>query len=136
MKTRIALGAVGVTIAAFGALRFLQTGLANMAYSVAWLVGGVAIHDGLIAPATILLTLGARPLVPRAQRSIVTLAAVVLATVTVTAIPVLGRFGARSDNLTLLPRNYVAGWFVFAALVLVCALAAGLWSARVSSRRK
>ena len=46
------------------------------------------------------------------------MALVVLATVTVTAIPVLGRFGARPDNLTILPRNYVLGWLVLAALVL------------------
>ena len=55
---------------------------------------------------------------------------VVLGTVTVTAIPVLGDFGARPDNLTLLPRNYVLGWFVFAALVLVVTVVAALRAPR------
>ena len=35
---------------------------------------------------------------------------VVLGSVTLLAIPVLGRFGARPDNPTLLDRHYVAGW--------------------------
>ena len=33
--------------------------------------------------------------------------------------PVLGRFGARADNPTLLDRDYLAGWLVLAALVAV-----------------
>ena len=36
------------------------------------------------------------------------------ARVTLVAVPVLGRFGARADNPTLLDRDYVAGWLVLA----------------------
>jgi cytochrome oxidase assembly protein ShyY1 len=43
---------------------------------------------------------------------------------------VLGGFGARPDNLTVLPRNYVLGWFVFAALVLVVTGVAALRAPR------
>ena len=64
----------------------------------------------VLAPLTIGAAVAAR-LLPRApagrgRRS----ALVVLRTVTVTAIPVLGPWGARPDNPTLLDRNYVAGW--------------------------
>ncbi|MGY2874256.1 hypothetical protein ACVW00_001446 [Marmoricola sp. URHA0025 HA25] len=45
--------------------------------------------------------------------------AVVLGTVTLVAIPVLGRFGARADNPTLLDRNYLLGWLVVATLTVV-----------------
>jgi hypothetical protein len=53
----------------------------------------------------------------------------VLGSLTIMAIPVLGRFGARPDNPTLLDRNYTAGWLVVAGLTLVAVLA-GMVSAR------
>jgi hypothetical protein len=43
----------------------------------------------------------------------------VLGTVTVVAVPLLGRFGARADNPTLLDRNYLLGWLVLATLTVV-----------------
>ena len=39
--------------------------------------------------------------------------------VTIAAVPMLGRFGARSDNATLLDRNYLVGWLVLAAVTTV-----------------
>jgi hypothetical protein len=60
------------------------------------------------------VTLRRRPVPPA-----VTAGAVVLATVTVVAVPVLGRFGARADNPTLLDRNYVLGWLALATLTVV-----------------
>ena len=125
MRTRLTLGAVGVLAGAFGALRFLQLDLPDILDAVLWLVAGVAVHDALIAPLTIGLTLLATRVVPPGVRARVTVAVVVLATVTVTAIPVLGTFGARPDNPTILPHNYLAGWLVLAVLVLLVTLLAG-----------
>ncbi len=51
---------------------------------------------------------------------------VVLGSATLLAIPVLGRFGERPDNPTLLDRNYTAGWLVLAALV-AGGVAIGCW---------
>lgn len=59
---------------------------------------------------------------PSRARAIVTAGLIVLVTVTITAVPVLGSWGARSDNPTLLDRNYVLGWLVFAILVVVGSL--------------
>jgi hypothetical protein len=56
---------------------------------------------------------------------------VVLGSVTLLAVPVLGRFGARPDNPTLLDRNYAAGWVVLAA-----ATAAGVVLAAYLGRRR
>ena len=47
------------------------------------------------------------------------------------AIPVLGRFGARHDNPTLLDRNYVAGWALVAGLTL---LATSAWAIAQTKR--
>ena len=119
MKLRLVLGAIGVAAGLFGALSFLQTGWDNMMGAVLFLAGGVAIHDGLIAPITIALTVLGTRLLPRAARRRVTLGVVVLLTVTASALPAILRLGARSDNDTILPRNYLVGWLIVAALILL-----------------
>lgn len=131
MRLRLLLGALGVVMGAFGALRFLQLDLPDIVDAVLWLAGGVVLHDAVVAPLTLLLTVVLARVVPEAWRSRVTVAAVVLLTVTAVAVPVLGRFGARSDNPSLLDRDYVGGWLVLAALVLVATLLAGVVARRV-----
>ncbi len=135
MRTRLLIGAVGVAMGAFGALRFLQHDFDDIVSSVIWLAGGVAVHDGVVAPLTIAVTVLGTRLVPARARVAVVTGLVVLLTVTVTAIPVLGRFGAREDNPTLLDRNYVVGWCVFALVVLLGTLATmGPLRRRLASR--
>jgi hypothetical protein len=126
MRTRLLIGGVGVLMGAFGALRFLQLDFGDIVNAVLFLAGGVIVHDGFLAPLTIVVLLLGTRVLPRRMRPAVTVGLVVLGTVTVTAIPVLGGFGARPDNLTVLPRNYVLGWFVFAGLVLLVTVVAAL----------
>lgn len=125
MRTRLLIGLVGVAMGAFGALRFLQLDLPDIVNAVLWLGAGVLVHDAVIAPVTIAMTVLATRVVPPAARVRVTVGLVVLATVTATAVPVLGKWGARPDNPTLLDRDYLVGWLVLAALVLLGTLATG-----------
>jgi hypothetical protein len=136
MRFRLLLGAVGVAMALFGVLRLLQQDLPDIADAVLWLVGGVLVHDALLSPLVIVGTVLAARLLPRRTWAVVAGGLVVLLTVTVTAIPVLGSWGSRPDNPTLLDRNYVVGWCVFAALVLVVTLVrlTPAWS-RLKQRR-
>ena len=136
MRTRLLIGGVGVLMGAFGALRFLQLDLDDIVNAFLFLAGGVIVHDGFIAPLTVALVFLLTRVVPSRMRTAVTMGLVVLGTVTVTAIPVLGGFGARPDNLTVLPRNYVLGWFVFAALVLVVTGVAALRAAEEARRAR
>lgn len=140
MRARLLIGALGVAMGAFGALRFLQLDRPDIVDAVVWLAGGVLIHDAVIAPLTVVSTVLLRRVVPAAAQARVTVGLIVLLTVTATAVPVLGRWGARADNPTLLNRNYVGGWLVFAALVLLCVLLAGpmrsLLERAKSSRRR
>ena len=125
MRLRLLLGAVGVAMGFYGALRFLQRDLGQVVDSVLWLAGGVAVHDAVIAPLTLGgMWLGSR-FVPAHLRTRVVTALVIILTVTVVAIPVLGKFGERADNPTLLDRNYVAGWLVLVLIVLVVTFAVG-----------
>jgi hypothetical protein len=117
VTTRVAVGCGGVLVALFGVHQLLGLGLANLVGTVVWLAGGVIVHDGVLAFATVAVVWAGGLLVPRRHRAAVAAGFLVLGTVTVSAVPVLGRFGARPDNPTLLDRDYVAGWLVFAGLV-------------------
>lgn len=117
------LGALGVAGAAYGAMLLLDLGAENLRATLVWVVGGVVLHDAVLAPLTILVGLAFL----RLQRAGVAIGplvvgGVVLASVTLAAVPVLGRFGARTDNDTLLDRDYLVGWLVFAGVVVVLSL--------------
>ena len=124
MRGRAALAVAGLAIGAYGAFRLLELGWANVAATLLWLAAGVFLHDAVVAPATIALAALGVALLPRRLRGPSAGGLLVLGTVTIAAVPVLGRFGARGDNPTLLDRDYTAGWLVVAALVLA---GVGLW---------
>ena len=108
-------GLVGAT---YGTVLLVDLGGPNLVATAEWVVGGIILHDAVLAPVTLLLgallARLARGLIPSA----LVVSGVVLGTVTIAAIPVLGRFGARADNPTLLDRPYLAGWAVFALLTV------------------
>ncbi len=116
---RVALGVLGLAGAAYGVVQLLDLGLGNLRAAAIWLVGGVVLHDGVLAPLTVAVCVVGAALWRRPVPAPVVAGAVVLSTVTVVAVPVLGRFGARPDNPTLLDRNYVLGWVALATLTVV-----------------
>ncbi|MGZ4465300.1 MAG: hypothetical protein ACXVW1_14115 [Nocardioides sp.] len=117
--TRRLLGALGALLAAYGAwLLLTREHGARLVGAGEWLVAGVLLHDAVLAPLVLLGFVAGRRLVPVALRAPLVVGAVVLGSVTLLAVPVLGRFGARSDNPTLLDRDYTTGWLVLAGLVL------------------
>ena len=82
-------------------------------------------HDAFIAPVVVLLGVALLPRLPSWSRGPAVAGFVVLLTVTLTAVPVLGRFGAKPDDPWLLPRPYGALWLGF-ALAVVAVVVAGL----------
>ena len=117
---RAVLGAVGVLVGTWGAVELFRQGAANLVAATVWLLGGVVVHDGVLTPVAIAIAALGVSVLPRWLLPSAAAAAVVLGTVTIMAVPVLGRFGARADNATLLDRDYGRGWLVVAGLVLVC----------------
>lgn len=116
---QLTLGALGVAIGWYGALLLLDLGGENLRAAGAWLIGGVVLHDAVLAPATIVLAHVATRVLGRRLPVPVIVGSIVLASATLIAIPVLGREHARPDNATLLDRDYVLGWFVLAGLTLL-----------------
>lgn len=119
MRLRLLLGALGVGLGLWGAKLTYDLGLTNFVAAAKWLAGGVVLHDAVIGPAVILVGVAAVRVLRGPLPAPVVVGAVVLGTVTLAVVPMLGRFGALDDNTTLLPRNYLVGWLVFAGLVSV-----------------
>ncbi len=115
---------LGVGTGLFGAKLLLDEGTDNLIATAKWLVGGVVLHDGIIGPVTILVAVLAARVLKGPVPAAVIVGALVIATVTVVALPVLGKPGLKPDNPTLLDRNYAVGWVVFVALTMLCVAAA------------
>lgn len=128
---RVVLVGVGTVVAGYG-VYLLLTGQDPAALLAAawWLVGGVLLHDGLLVPLTLLLVAVASRLLPAAARVPALVCLVVLGPLTLLAVPVLGEFGARPDNPTLLDRPYLAGWGLIVATAAALAVTATLVRAR------
>lgn len=129
LLVRALLSIAGIAAGGYGAALLLDLGAENLLAAMAWLVAGVALHDGVLAPATMLAGFLALRLFHGRLPGSIVVGAIVLGSVTLVAVPVLGRFGARPDNPTLLDRDYVLGWLVFAILTVV-GTAAALLTAR------
>jgi hypothetical protein len=129
--TRWFLGGIGVLVGVYGAYLLLsRQDLDQLVSAAIWAAGGVLVHDGLIALASLVAVAVGGRLLPRAARAPAAVAMVVLGSVTLVAVPVLGRFGARSDNPTLLDRDYWLGWSAIVVLVLAAAVVASVLRAR------
>ena len=130
---RLGLGATGVVLILVGVVFLSDDGVGDLVGVGAWLVGGVVAHDAVIAPLVVVVGVLGVPRLPPAFRAPAVVGLVVLMTVTLCAVPVIGRFGAKADDHGLLNRPYVALWLVFAALVVVAVVIAS-WARRRAPR--
>jgi hypothetical protein len=130
------VGAVGVLLLGYGGwLLATRQDPERVLDAAVWLGGGVLLHDLVLAPVVVLVGVTLARLLSGPARGPVVVGAVVLGSVTLLAVPVLGRFGARPDNPTLLDRPYWAGWSLLATLTVV-AVAAGVAVVRSRQRRR
>lgn len=131
MRGRLAIGAVGVAVGLYGAWLLVSRGDGEDLRSAAvWLVGGVLLHDVVLAGLTLAVGALVTRVPPRPARAPATVALVVLGSLTLVAVPVLGRFGAKPDNPTLLDRPYVTAWLVLVAVTVVVVALVSLVRAR------
>lgn len=132
--TRFSLGGLGMLVGVYGAYLLLtRQDFVQIKSAAIWLAGGVVLHDGVLAFSVIALTVLIGRFIPEVARAPVAVAVIVLGSLTLLAVPVLGRFGVKDDNPTLLPRDYTAGWFVVAALTLIAVVVATVVRARRTS---
>jgi hypothetical protein len=131
------LGGAGVLLGLYGAYLFWsRQQLSPQRVSAAkYLVGGVVFTDVVVALVLLAVGVVVVRFLPAAVRAPVVVGGVVLGSVTLLAIPVLLAKGRKPDNPTLLDRDFVGGWWVFAAVVVV-AVAAWVAARLVASRRR
>jgi hypothetical protein len=124
------LGVAGLAVGGVLLLDSVQT-LPDVAV---WAGAGVVLHDGLWAPLVFFLGLLGVTRVRGPLRAPLMTGLWVSAAVTLVALPVLGRFGERPDNPSLLNRNYTAGWLVVLAVVWALVVAWMLVAHRAAPR--
>jgi hypothetical protein len=80
-------------------------------------VTAALIHDLLLAPVVMVLGMLLHRLMPHPVRPALQGAGLVAFCLVLVAIPGLGRYGARADNPSVLPRNYTEGLLLALAVV-------------------
>lgn len=123
-----ALGTAMMAWGAWGQVHGADTKPARVA--VLWVASALG-HDLVIAPVVVVVGLLVRRL-PR--RGVVQGALLVAGGLVLVAVPALGRFGARADNPSVLPRDYRAGLLVALGVVAVVAGTVALLSRRRGAR--
>lgn len=122
---RLLLGLGGLTLMGVGALELLAfDDVIDLLWLAGWLAVGVFLHDGVLAPVT---AVGGRFFARRWHirgRVIPIIAGVSIVSLTLLALPLLGRQGSVAGNPTLLGRNYLLGWASACMLVVLGALLA------------
>lgn len=125
------LGGLGVLLGAYGAWLALTRQDAGQLVEIAvWLAAGVVLHDVVVAGVVLVGVGVGRRVLPRPWQAPATLALVVWGGVTLMAVPVLGRFGARPDNPTLLDRPSLGAWAALSVVTVVVVAVTGLVRAR------
>jgi hypothetical protein len=136
MRTRVVLVLLGAAAIGYGVVGVLRT--ASDTRPVRWaadLVGASLVHDLLLVPLVLLLVVAGRRWLPASWRVPAAVFLVVGGCLVLISVPVLGRPGARTDNPTLLPRDYPAGLAV-ALLVVAVAVVLGTLVVRTARRRR
>ena len=106
-----------------------------------WLAGGVLLHDGVLAPIVIVLSVVGLRWLPAPWRAPAVVGLLCWGSLTLLAIPVLSGNGVDPTNETLQHRPYVTSWWIVSAAVVALVVAAGWWRrhsglrARSPSRR-
>lgn len=124
----ILLGTAGMAYGAW--LLVSRQDLGQIVEVVLWLAAAIVIHDGILAPVVLGLGWVGGRLLPRAVARGAVVVLVLLGPATLVAIPVLGRFGAKPDNPTLLDRDYTQGLLVFGVLCVCAGVAVALGELR------
>ena len=116
---RFLVGIVGGVMAAYGGWLLVSNADRSDLVEVAvWLAAGVVLHDLVLTPLVLAIVWAGARLLPVAARGPAAVGLLVLGSVTLVAIPVLGRFGEVPSDPTHLDRAYRAGGSAIAALVL------------------
>lgn len=118
-NVRIGIGGVGGVLLLVGAVYFVLRPLGDLLSAVIWFTVPAVLSDLLVLPVVAVVGAFLTSRVPAWFRLPVQVGLVAIAVLTAIALPFLGRPGLHPDNPTLLNRNYLGGWAVYVALILM-----------------
>jgi hypothetical protein len=120
--TRIFLVALGVALGVYGVLLVTDNPTEVIIRIVVWAAIGVLLHDAVFAPVCVAFGFAGRRLLPHKWWTPVLVAALLTVVLVLLAIPVYAKPGLHLDNLTVLDRDYAAGFWIALAVVWGSAL--------------
>ncbi len=128
------LTAVGTAIIVFGIYGVLKDSSLTVPGSlVKWLIGGLLIHDLVIAPLVILAGLGLRRVLPGRLRGPVQAALALAGVLVLLSVPVIGAYGNTGDNPTVIySHHYTRALLILLAILLLGAVLGVLRTLRTS----
>ncbi|MEP6761051.1 MAG: hypothetical protein ABJA93_06765 [Sporichthyaceae bacterium] len=133
-RQRLATGAAGVLLGLYGVLRLVtENSLRDLLFIAVWMVAAVAIHDGVLSPAVLVVGRLLRAVPARARRW-VQLVLVVGALVTIVALPLLHKQGSQPESKALLVNDYSDRLTVLLVVLAVVGLAGYAVQAARSTR--
>jgi hypothetical protein len=120
---RIVLAVAGIALGAFGVFR-LVTEIAphSLLILAVWLVAALIIHDALLAPSVVGVGWLLRRFVPDRGRRYLQIALIMIALVTVIAVPMIFLRGSQPVVKALLLRNYGANLIMIISIIAVLSL--------------
>ncbi len=120
--TRAALIAAGIAVGVYGVVLLLDNSTEVIIRIVAWALIGVLLHDAVFAPVCVALGFAGRRVLPHRWWTPVLVAALCSVVLVALAVPVYSKPGLHLDNVTVLDRNYQAGFWIALAVVWGAAL--------------
>ena len=131
-RWRIALGTAGVLLGLFGVFRLVtQVPISDVVVLALWLIGAVAIHDGVLSPLVVSVGALLTKVPPRGRRYLQA-ALIAGAAVTVIALPMIYRRDSQPRAKAILLRNYAGNLAIL--LGIIAAVTLGLYAVRVARR--
>ncbi|BBZ79451.1 hypothetical protein MANY_47880 [Mycolicibacterium anyangense] len=119
---RVLLLLAGLAVGAYGAVLLWDNSTEVIVRIVAWSLIGVLLHDAVFAPLCVAVGFAGRRILPHRWWTPVLVAALLTVVLVALAIPVYSKPGQHLDNLTVLDRNYQAGFWIALAVVWGAAL--------------
>ena len=128
---RIMLAVAGIALLGFGVFRlFSEIPMHGLLILAVWLVAALVLHDAVLAPSVVGLGWLLRRHVPDRGRRFVQVGLIMIALVTVIAVPMIFLRGSQPATKALLLRNYGANLIVIISILAIVSLM--LYAVRVA----
>jgi hypothetical protein len=120
---RIVLAVAGIALGAFGVFRLVtEIPPHSLLILAVWLVAALIIHDALLAPSVVGVGWLLRRFVPDRGRRYLQIALIMIALVTVIAVPMIFLRGSQPAVKALLLRDYGANLILIIGIIAVLSL--------------